>query len=35
MYQAALDRLARELAAVEQVEHEAAVDKLETLLSAE
>ena len=35
MYQAALDRLAREVAAVEQVEHEAAVDKLETLLSAE
>jgi CarD family transcriptional regulator len=34
MYQAALERLARELAAVEQVEHEAAVDKLETLLSA-
>ena len=33
MYQAALERLARELAAVEQVEHEAAVDKLETLLS--
>jgi CarD family transcriptional regulator len=34
MYQAALERLARELAAVEEVEHEAAVDKLETLLSA-
>jgi CarD family transcriptional regulator len=35
MYQAALERLARELAAVEQVEHEAAVEKLETLLSAD
>ena len=34
MYQAALERLARELAAVEEVEHEAAVEKLETLLSA-
>ena len=34
MYQAALDRLARELAAVDQVEHEAAVEKLETLLNA-
>ena len=34
MYQAALERLARELAAVEQVEHETAFDKLETLLSA-
>jgi CarD family transcriptional regulator len=33
MYQAALERLARELAAVEQVEHEMAVDKLETLLN--
>ncbi len=34
MYQAALERLARELAVVEQVEHDAAVEKLETLLSA-
>ena len=35
MYQAALERLARELAAVEEVEHEAAVEKLETLLSTD
>ena len=34
MYQAALDRLARELAAVEKVEHEEAVEKLEKLLQA-
>ena len=33
MYQAALERLARELAAVEEVDHDAAVEKLETLLS--
>lgn len=34
MYQAALDRLARELAAVETTEHEEAVEKLEKLLQA-
>lgn len=34
MYQAALDRLARELAAVESVEHDMAVEKLEKLLKA-
>ncbi|MGB0572807.1 MAG: CarD family transcriptional regulator [Alphaproteobacteria bacterium] len=33
MYQAALDRLARELAAVETSEHEAAVEKLEGILA--
>ena len=32
MYQVALDRLAREFAAVEEIEHEIAVDKLETLM---
>jgi len=32
MYQVALDRLAREFAAVEEIEHETAVDKLETLM---
>jgi CarD family transcriptional regulator len=34
MYQAALDRLARELAAVESTDHEEAVEKLEKLLAA-
>ncbi len=34
MYQAALDRLARELAAVESTEHDDAVEKLEKLLAA-
>lgn len=34
MYQAALDRLARELAAVDKVEHDEAVEKLEKLLQA-
>jgi CarD family transcriptional regulator len=34
MYQAALDRLARELAAVESIDHDAATDKLEKLLKA-
>lgn len=33
MYQAALDRFARELAAVESSEHEAAVEKLEGILA--
>ena len=33
MYQAALDRLARELAAVESSEHEGAVEKLEGILA--
>jgi CarD family transcriptional regulator len=33
MYQAALDRLARELAAVESTEHEGAVEKLEGILA--
>lgn len=33
MYQAALERLARELAAVEELDHEDAVEKLETILS--
>ncbi|MEK9832729.1 MAG: CarD family transcriptional regulator, partial [Rhodospirillaceae bacterium] len=34
MYQAALDRLARELAAVESSEHDDAVEKLERILAA-
>ena len=34
IYQAALDRLARELAAVEDIDEEAATEKLETLLKA-
>ena len=34
MYQAALERLARELAAVERIEQEEATDKLEKLLQA-
>ena len=34
MYQAALDRLARELAAVERIDEDAAAQKLEELLSA-
>jgi CarD family transcriptional regulator len=34
MYQAALDRLARELAAVEKIEHDEATEKLEKLLQA-
>jgi CarD family transcriptional regulator len=34
MYQAALDRLARELAAVERIDEEAAAHKLEELLAA-
>ena len=34
MYQAALDRLARELAAVERIDETAAADKLEELLAA-
>jgi CarD family transcriptional regulator len=34
MYQAALDRLARELAAVERSEHDDAVEKLELILAA-
>ncbi len=34
MYQAALDRLARELAAVDSIDHDAAVEKLEMLLQA-
>ncbi len=34
MYQAALDRLARELAAVETIDHDAAVEKLEKLLQS-
>lgn len=34
MYQAALDRLARELAAVEKIDEEAATQKLEELLTA-
>jgi len=34
MYQAALDRLARELAAVERIDHDAATEKLEKLLKA-
>ena len=33
MYQAAIDRLARELAAVESIDHEAATEKLEKLLN--
>tara|TARA_B100001939_G_scaffold294026_1_gene266868 strand:- start:361 stop:597 length:237 start_codon:yes stop_codon:yes gene_type:complete len=34
IYQAALDRLARELAAVEDIDEEAATEKLENLLKA-
>jgi CarD family transcriptional regulator len=34
MYQAALDRLARELAAVEKIDEVAAATKLEELLTA-
>ncbi len=34
MYQAALDRLARELAAVEKIDEDAAAEKLEKLLAA-
>jgi CarD family transcriptional regulator len=34
MYQAALERLSRELAAVEKIEHEEATEKLEKLLQA-
>ena len=34
MYQAALDRLARELAALEAIDEQAAADKLEKLLKA-
>jgi len=34
IYQAALDRLARELAAVEKIDHEKATEKLEKLLAA-
>jgi CarD family transcriptional regulator len=34
MYQAALDRLARELAAVEKIDEDAAAQKLEKLLAA-
>jgi CarD family transcriptional regulator len=34
IYQAALDRLARELAAVEEIDEESATEKLENLLKA-
>jgi CarD family transcriptional regulator len=34
MYQAALDRLAREFAAVEKITEEVAVQRLETMLKA-
>ncbi len=34
MYQAALDRLARELAALEKIDEEAAAQKLEEMLKA-
>jgi len=34
MYQAALDRIARELAAVEKIDEDAAAQKLEKLLAA-
>jgi CarD family transcriptional regulator len=34
MYQAALDRLARELAALERIDEEAATEKLEQMLKA-
>jgi CarD family transcriptional regulator len=34
IYESALDRLARELAAVEKIDEEAATEKLQTLLSA-
>ncbi len=34
MYQAALERLARELAAVEKIDHDSATEKLERLLEA-
>lgn len=35
MYQAAIDRLARELAAVEDLDHDAAIEKLEKILRAD
>jgi CarD family transcriptional regulator len=34
IYQAALDRLSRELAAVEDIDEEAAIDRLEEILKA-
>ena len=35
MYQAAIDRLGRELAAVEEIDQEAALEKLESILRGE
>ncbi|MEC8585142.1 MAG: CarD family transcriptional regulator, partial [Pseudomonadota bacterium] len=34
MYQAALDRLAREFAAIEKIDEQAAADRLERIMSA-